>query len=398
MRRSRVSTLNSAGIKTVEGGNVDRENGIIKNVSVITMGEALGHANWIDEVFLEQVVECGKDTPKGFKARYTHPGLSADGLAKYIGRVRPPFRREGNQVLGDLHLSKLVASSSPDGDLYEHVLNYAEEDPEAFGLSIVYYPDHGAEGRFQADHMDEDGDFKSPDSENNNNFPHARLADLEAVDMVGDPAANEKGLFSRGNILADEADRLTKYALGITEEQPEVTCFDADPGKVREWLQTYLKRNHLQVIDMEENQMTKEPETKIAELSAELKEVDYSALEDKAEARGFEAGRKAELERLNEFKSEFGEKPEFIIEQFEKGSSIEEARNAFAALRITELEKENEELKKNQPEELSGAGAVNFDDSSNATKPSSPAEKAARARELAQSEGISYVEALKRLS
>ena len=46
------------------------------------------------------------------------------------------FQVQGDKVIGDLHLSETTAKS-PSGDLREYVESLAEEDPEAFGLSVV---------------------------------------------------------------------------------------------------------------------------------------------------------------------------------------------------------------------------------------------------------------------
>ena len=46
--------------------------------------EALGHGMMIDEVTLDQVVAYGNVLAKGVKCRFTHPGLSSDGLGSLL--------------------------------------------------------------------------------------------------------------------------------------------------------------------------------------------------------------------------------------------------------------------------------------------------------------------------
>ena len=57
---------------------------------------------------------------------YTHPGLSADGLGKFLGRIHK-LRREGDKVYGDLHLSALAFKSPTDGNLGDYILERAVE-------------------------------------------------------------------------------------------------------------------------------------------------------------------------------------------------------------------------------------------------------------------------------
>lgn len=387
----------------IEEGNVNREKGIISNVAVITQGEALGHDLWIDEVFLKQTVKAGNEGPKGVKSRFTHPGLSADGLAKYLGREKK-FKLDGARVLADLHLSEKVAGSSPDGDLYTYTLNYAEEDPESFGQSIVFYRDWGEENRYMAQYEDEDGHFKSPDTENVNNYPHARLADLDAVDLVGDPAANDKGLFTRGNALAAEAENLANFVLGIEENQPvpELAMFgDIQPEKVREWLNMYFVRNNLAIIKQEERKMAeKKPETQSSPSELIVAEVDVEKLASNAMTEGKDKGRKAEQERFKALKEKFSDRPDFVVAQFEKGSTIEQAASEFNSLRIAELEKENEDLKKSNPKTKTetGAAPVDFDGESESVNLSNPVELLKAGKALAAEKGIPLAKAMSELA
>ena len=178
--------------------------GLIKGAAAITRGEALGHEMWIDRTMLEQTRDAINSADKGIKSRFTHPSLSGDGLGKALGRYRNA-EIQGDIVYADLHVFQ-SAHETPDGDLADYVMGLAEEDPEAFGNSISFRPDFGAEEEFQGKHSDEDGRFQSPDSDNKKNLPHARLAELRAVDAVDSPAANPNGLFHRGDEIVAEAD------------------------------------------------------------------------------------------------------------------------------------------------------------------------------------------------
>ncbi|EMI15355.1 hypothetical protein RMSM_07722 [Rhodopirellula maiorica SM1] len=108
-----------------EGGRF--EAGLIKNVSLIAVGEALGHELWIDEVTLAQVAEFAKaNNEAGVKCRFTHPGMSSDGMGRLLGRIHD-VQVSDDRATGDLHLAKL-SHDTPEGDLGEYVASLCEED------------------------------------------------------------------------------------------------------------------------------------------------------------------------------------------------------------------------------------------------------------------------------
>ena len=84
--------------------------------------------------------------------------------------------------------------------------------------------------------------FKSPDKGNAKNLWHARLGALHATDIVDEPAANPKGLFSRTPFPA-EADALLSYALGLSKDRPTLTAFDIDPDRAVGFLARWMDRN-----------------------------------------------------------------------------------------------------------------------------------------------------------
>ncbi|HOQ60371.1 MAG TPA: hypothetical protein PKZ08_07115, partial [Vicinamibacterales bacterium] len=236
------------GPKGLKAAAVDREKRVITGYAVITRGEALGHGLWIDSEMLDQVVTHGNAAPKGIKSRFTHPGLCSDGLGKYLGRARN-FRREGDVVRADLHFSPVTAKAPEfNQDPAEYIMDLAEKDPQAFATSIVYYPDRGAESRHQADHTDEDGDFISPDKDNTRDLPHARLASLEASDLVDEPAANPGGFFSQSEETAVVAEQFLSWILGESDVAPGPEAMGGgDPNRIREFFYGFLDRHGLEV-------------------------------------------------------------------------------------------------------------------------------------------------------
>lgn len=202
---------------------VDREKGMIFGASAIQAVEALGHRLLVDDVMLRQVAELGNAAVK-VKSRFTHPGMCSDGMGKQVGHATN-FRVEGDKALCDIQCLE-AAAKSPSGDLRGYVLALADESPKDFGLSIVFSGiavwklTDGSEVPFNDASLRDDRDgqywdwttkayYRRPDTATTA-YPFARCADLGAVDVVDEPAANRDGLFSAqsfsaNNQLAEEA-------------------------------------------------------------------------------------------------------------------------------------------------------------------------------------------------
>lgn len=248
----RLRATPSRGVKgdnAIQRNGGDMHAGLIRGAAICTRGEALGHGEWIDHEFLQQTVDGVNAKSRGAKARFTHPSLSGDGLGSYLGRAKNA-RLDGEVARADIHFSP-VAHDAPDGDLAGYVMDLAEQDPEAFGTSIVYMPDVGAEDRHEAEYTDEHGRFHSPDENNADNLPHARLARLLAADVVDFPAANPDGLFSAGQEMAIEADALLAYSLGLSRTPPALTQFDLDADRAAGFVRRFLDRHNLTIAQKE---------------------------------------------------------------------------------------------------------------------------------------------------
>lgn len=244
----------AASTDPAANSRVDRQggrygSGLISGVSICSRGEALGHRLWCDPVMLQQVLEFTPTDGKLLKSRFTHPGLCSDGMGKALGTIEN-VTVAGDQVYGDLHFYG-TAHNAPDGDLAEYVMNFADEDPANFGLSIVFKHDFEAEEEFLLANggqwvETEDGPiiigFQSPDPDNVNNYPHARIRALQAADVVDEPAANPNGLFHRENQAIADGSRLLDFVLGRSTEVPALSALGVDvhPERVRSFVSNYL--------------------------------------------------------------------------------------------------------------------------------------------------------------
>lgn len=254
----------ATGLDARPADRIDRDGGLfraglIRGVSLCTHGEALGHGLWLDREFIASVVDSGATADKGLKARFTHPGLSGDGLGTFLGRfLEVRLSDDGEKAVGDLHFST-AAHKTPDGDLASYIMDLAETDPDMFATSIVYQPDWEAEDAHFVEHggkiIDDelgfvhydDSDYASPDPANTGNLMHARLAGLRACDCVDDPAANPEGLFHREQQFAQEADAVMAYAVGLSDRAPDTRSFSVHPDRIKAFLSRFLASHDLEI-------------------------------------------------------------------------------------------------------------------------------------------------------
>jgi hypothetical protein len=149
----------------VAAGKIDAEAGVIRGVSLISEGPALGHGVMVDARTLQQVKAAAEQYEGGLKVKLDHNS----GAGDIIGYV-DALRIEGKKLLGDLNLLK----NSPHRG---YVLEIAEKIPDTFGLSIA---------------------FSGPvEMSSDKKTMLQRCSEIYSVDLVSEPAANAEGLFER---------------------------------------------------------------------------------------------------------------------------------------------------------------------------------------------------------
>ena len=149
----------------VAAGKIDAEAGVIRGVSLISEGPALGHGVMVDARTLQQVKAAAEQYEGGLKVKLDHNS----GAGDIIGYV-DALRIEGKKLLGDLHLLQ----NSPHRG---YVLEIAEKIPDTFGLSIAF-----------SGPVEMSGDKKTM---------LQRCSEIYSVDLVSEPEANAEGLFER---------------------------------------------------------------------------------------------------------------------------------------------------------------------------------------------------------
>lgn len=231
----RTSATYSAPKKGVEGK-------IIRGAKVIQLGDVNDHRPMkVDEETLATVVDQINGPSKGLKARWTHPNLCSDGMGKHLGYWRDA-RVEGDAVIADLHVSD-AAFSSPIGDIGSYVLQLAQEDPDAFGVSVA--------GRFT-----EEYEAQLDEVEPGERLP-IRFASLRSADVVADPAATRGGLFSIDDFGAPA------WAEAFIESQFSEMEPDEVFGRVVEFLSRYYKKD-FSIMTTQQVAPAQEPEASLS--------------------------------------------------------------------------------------------------------------------------------------
>lgn len=146
-------------------GAIDASAGVIRGVSLITEGPALGHGVQVDSTTLQQVKDAATAYSGGLKVKLDHSGGAGD-IVGFIDNLRI----DGTKLLGDLNLLQ----NSPHRD---YILEIAQKIPDTFGLSIAFSgPSELAQDKKTI---------------------LQRCSEIYSVDIVSEPAANPTGFFAR---------------------------------------------------------------------------------------------------------------------------------------------------------------------------------------------------------
>ena len=147
------------------GSRVDRGNGIIRGVSIITSGlTARGHDLQVDHTTLKQMaIACKKMGT--VPTKWNHKS-GADAVNGYLDN----FHIDGAKLLGDWHLLQTHPN-------YEQAIELAERMPTNEGLSAAFTGDD--------EYVEVNGKKQLA----------ARCDSVISVDLVATPAANPTGLF-----------------------------------------------------------------------------------------------------------------------------------------------------------------------------------------------------------
>ena len=212
---------------------VDRKANIIFGANLMQVGDLNnGDARpWtVDAESLSQAQQMMSKGNNGAKARFTHPNMSSDGMGSYLGRWKN-VRVDGGTLRGDLHIAD-AAFKSPQGDLGTYVMDLAESDPEAFGVSLATRLDYS--------------DLEEFDKKKTGEKWPMRFSDIRAGDIVDEPAATRGGMFDLTtpdlrNLPAQATVLLSTY---FGDAEPEVVR-----GRINSFLDRYLSNREPVMAD-----------------------------------------------------------------------------------------------------------------------------------------------------
>lgn len=199
--------------------NVDRENGIVKNVVILKEG-ANKNGTHFGLKYLGALAKGANEQKQGVKSRFGHPNMCSTSLGSYLGRYKN-FRQEGNKVFADLHLDPIAKKTQVEGkgiSMFEYVMDMAETNPDMFGNSI-----HIPAPEYEQEQVEVKG----------KKFSSHIYNGIVASDVVDDPAATD-GLFAN-------SDDLGIIVTDFLDNNP--TIFDViqkDPSIVEDFFDRYI--------------------------------------------------------------------------------------------------------------------------------------------------------------
>lgn len=288
MRHQYASALNPQAI--------DRQSGVIRGVSVITQGPALGHGMNVDGITLSQMMHAANQYKGGLKVVDRHV-TGGDSVFSTVGTLRN-FRIDGPQLRADLYPLKSELSSEK---LYE----MAETMPDNFGLSVAF-----------------SGPSEVIDGSN-----RARCTEIYNAALVDSPAANPTGLFAAKETL-DAAQ--TGKAMSNPEDYSALSKQFTEYKASSEAQLAKLEKALSDLTDSKANKEFAALQTKVTELSAtvEANKTELATRTELAKAIGQSIAK--------EFAANTGTKPSAGVNPAEVAATPEEKHDAKAYAAIAQ--------------------------------------------------------------
>lgn len=302
-------------LSSVFAGKFDAAKGTVKDISVITEGEALGHGMMIDTKTLTSVWDLMKG--KVTKSYWKHAGWNeGDRLGEEFGLLSSPYIDTATKQL-KANFQVLEAFRSTYPERWAYFSELVVKAPKELGLSIHF----GGNTVWVLD----DGSEIPADGERPSNalgqMPFVRAVELHSADLVSRPAANKGGLFEQGikeTELLDNKQALTTelatLATSVAAAGEQLKAKDATiselNGKLTEALTSV--KDSLAAFKAKEEELAAlktERDAKVKELSEGLATATTALESAKAEAVTKEATYNAQLAAMNKTLLNFGAVP-----------------------------------------------------------------------------------------
>lgn len=231
---------------------VDREKGIVRGAILAEDGpfKSEGRGEF-DRKAIRSIVKMANEKPKGLLSRFKHPSISDDGLGKHIGRIknvhsdtvlREAGKDAGGKTLmkevliarGDLHIDSTALDEPVGGGkpLGVYIMDLAESDPDAFGMSLVLKKKE--EWRL-------DKDKRPLKDASGNDLPPIWIPEvLHSCDCVGEGDATNG--FLSADILAGLPDAIVRQGCELLDAQFDGQAREAVQARLSAFMDRYL--NH----------------------------------------------------------------------------------------------------------------------------------------------------------
>ena len=264
-----MNTVKKYGFSTdVSESKINKETGQMFGVSLISVGEALGHDLYVDDDSIDTILQAIDSD--NLPAYITHRGaLFDDRLTREIGMFTN-FRTEEDRLLADFQAFESFRED--DSRKFNRLFEMAEKMPERFGLSIVFsatqawatpggdvpfgrWPNNDSDRLYDADNPPDDALF---------DYPSIRVDEVSSADFVDTPAANQKGLFSQSDI--NPKNKMTKSEL-IEANEKLAAENEALKAQIEE--QDALTKKALEADSSEDETQIESSNTETEDTSAE---------------------------------------------------------------------------------------------------------------------------------
>lgn len=265
---------------------VDREKNVIRGAILAEEGTFKDRRGVFDRQAIRRSVKLASEKPAGLKSRFTHPGLSSDGLGKFLGRIknhrtdtvlREAGKDENGRALmqerlvhrGDIHVDKTALEQGPDGGkaLGVYVMDLCESDPDALGMSLVLKPD-------QQPQLDKKTGKIMKDANGEDLPPLWMPLELHACDCVDDGDATHSMLSA--DILAGLPDAIVRQGCELLDKQFSGQEREAVKARLSAFVDRYLNLRFPVELAAEDeptkpaDEPTPEPDTTDADLDLEM--------------------------------------------------------------------------------------------------------------------------------
>lgn len=210
--------------------NVDRENGVIKNVSIVEEGVNKNKSHFSTK-YLDDLAHGANEIKAGVKSRFGHPAMCSSSLGTYLGRYKN-FQFDGKKVTADLHLDPITKKTQVEGkgvSMFEYITDMAESNPDMFGNSIHIPPPI-----YEEEQIEFEGQKYNSHIFNG----------IVASDLVDDPAATS-GMFNTNDLGIIMTDFL--------DENPQIfEVVQKDASIIEDFFERYAQysKNFKSKIDM----------------------------------------------------------------------------------------------------------------------------------------------------